>query len=81
MSKRFEIHVLVNAGRPHVGEWRMLERAVDEPAAMSRVEQLRANDRRERGWASSYRVVERRRADGWVLLPMLRFPADIEGAR
>ncbi len=56
---RYEIHFLANAGRPLVGEWRLLERAVDEAQALRRIEQLRENDRRERGWANSYRVVER----------------------
>ena len=60
MAKRFEVHVLVNAGKPYVGDWAPLPLVfTTEPEAWREVEGLRALDRTTRGLARSYRVVEK----------------------
>lgn len=60
MAKRYEIHVLVNAGRPLVGEWAPMPRWFEREAdALRAVEEHRALDRAASGWAKSYRVVEK----------------------
>jgi hypothetical protein len=60
MAKRYEIHMLVNAGRPNVGRWAPLPYHFDnEPEALRLVEWMRDRDRWACGLASSYRIVEK----------------------
>ena len=75
MAKRFEVHVLVNAGRAHVGQWVPLfgiPTFSDEVFALQMVEKFRENDRWATGLARSYRVVEKRPVNCLDELPVLR---------
>lgn len=59
-GKRFEVHVLVNAGKPYTGQWAPLPVWFStEPEAWREVEGLRALDRTVNRIARSYRVVEK----------------------
>ncbi len=68
----FETQTLVG------GEWREVQTFATEAEALASVCERRAAQRRcHGGFAQGYRIAEKRRGDGWTLLPMILFPADV----